>query len=87
VRTPTKGTLEYKTQHHPTTSRILCGTPHPNHKQHKNANKNHQQTGLSPHSAMSIKGKKSSAQILPFIYAAYTNHWTNLRRAEIKKKK
>ena len=36
---------------------------------------------------MSIKGKKSSAQILPFIYAAYTNHWTNLRRAETKRRK
>ena len=38
VTTPTKGTLEHKTQHHPTTSRILSGTPHPNHKQHKNVN-------------------------------------------------
>ena len=49
---------------------------------------NHQQTGLPPHSALPIRGKtdkKPSTNLT--LYEAYTNHWTNLRRAETKRKK
>ena len=60
---------------------------------------NHQQTGLPPHSALHIGGKankqtnkqtknkpkKPSTNLI--LYEAYTNHWTNLRRAETKRKK
>jgi len=52
---------------------------------------NHQQTGLPPHSALPIRGKtnkqtkKLSTNLT--LYEAYTNHWTNLRRAETKRKK
>jgi len=54
---------------------------------------NHQQTGLSPHSALPIRGKtnkqanKQKLSINLTLYEAYTNHWTNLRRAETKRKK
>ena len=49
---------------------------------------NHQQTEVPPHSALPIRGKKKtklSANLT--IYEAYTNHWTNLRREETKRKK
>ena len=58
---------------------------------------NHQQTGLPPHSALPIGGKankqqqqqkpnqKNPAQISPCM--KLTNHWTNLWRAETKRKK
>ena len=48
----------------------------------------HQQTGLSPHSALPSRGntneqrKKNLVQISP-----YTNHWTKLRKAETKRNK
>ena len=53
---------------------------------------NHQQTGLPPHSALSIRGKtkqtnKQKLSTNLTLYEAYTNHWTNLRRAETKRKK
>ena len=38
VRTHTKESTEYKTQHHPATSSTLCRTPHLNNKQNKNTN-------------------------------------------------
>ena len=54
---------------------------------------NHQQTGFSPHSALPIRGKtnkqtnKQTLSINLTLYEAYTNQWTNLRRAETKRKK
>jgi len=50
---------------------------------------NHQQTGLSPHSAFHIRGKANKQKLSTnlTLYKAYTNHWTNLRRAETKRKK
>ena len=50
----------------------------------------HQQTGLQPHSALLIrggKGKKKKLSTNLTLYEAYTNHWTNLRKTEIKGKK
>ena len=51
---------------------------------------NHQQTGLPPHSAFPIREKTNNKQKLTInltLYEAHTNHWTNLRRAETKRKK
>ena len=49
----------------------------------------HQQTELPPHSALPITGKtnKQTLRINLTLYKTYTNHWTNLRRAETKRKK
>ena len=50
---------------------------------------NHQQTGSPTHSAL-LKNKKTKRKKLSTyltLYKAYTNHWTNLRRAETKRKK
>ena len=50
---------------------------------------NHQQTGLPPHSALPIRGKTNKQKLSTnlTLYKAYTNHWTNLRKAETKRKK
>ena len=74
----------------------------PNHQQHpvqdasskqqtKQKHKpNHQQTGLPPHSALPIRGKtnkQTKTQHNSYPIQAHTNHWTNLMRAEITRKK
>jgi len=48
-----------------------------------------QQTGSPPHSALPIRGKtnKQKLSINLTLYEAYTNNWTNFRRAETKGKK
>ena len=61
--------LEYKTLHHLTTSSMLCYSS--KYKQTE-IKANHYQTGLSPHSALPIRGKtnkqtKDSAQISPYM--------------------
>ena len=52
---------------------------------------NHQQTGLPPHSALPSEEKqtnnKQKLSTNLTLYEAYTSHWTNLRRAETKRKK
>ena len=50
---------------------------------------NHQQTGVPPHSALPIRGKTNKQKLTAnlTLYEAPTNHWTNLRRAETKRKK
>ena len=59
--------------------------------QTKQRNKsNHQQIGLPPHSASPSEEKQTNKLKLSTdltLYEAYTNHWTNLRRAETKRKK
>ena len=49
----------------------------------------HQQTGVPPQSALPIRGKINKQNISTnlALYKAHTNHWTNLRRAEPKRKK
>ena len=48
---------------------------------------NHQQTGLPPHSALPIRGKTNKQiKTQHKSHKAHTNHWTNLRRAETKRK-
>jgi prophage antirepressor-like protein len=50
---------------------------------------NHQQTGLPPHSALPTEEKQTNKKLSPnlTLYEAYTHHWTNLRKAETKRKK
>ena len=48
--------LEYKTQHHPTTSSTLCRMPHLNNKQNKYT-KQSSADRVPPHSAFPIRGK------------------------------
>ena len=88
VRTHTKESTEYKTQHHPATSSTLCRTPHLNNKQNKNTNQiiSRQDYHLTqPCPSREKQTNKNSSQIT--LYEAYTNHWTNLRREETKRKK
>ena len=79
--------LEYKIRHHPTTSSTLCRTPHLNNKQNKNTNpviSGQDTTSLSLAHHRKTKQKLSTCLTL---YEAHTKSWTNLRRAETKKKK
>ena len=59
------------------------------YKQQTKHKPNHQQTESPPHSALPIRGtinkQKLSTNII--LHEANTNHWTNLRRAEMKRKK
>jgi len=50
---------------------------------------NHQHTGLPPHSILSIREKTNKEKLSTnlTLYEAYRNHWTNLRRAKVKRKK
>ena len=68
VRTHTKETTEYKTQHHSTTSSTLCRTPHLNNKQNKNTNQiiSRQEYHLTqPCPSEEKQTNKNSAQISP----------------------
>ena len=82
--------LEYKTQHHPTTSNTLYRTPYLNNKQNKNTNKIISRQDYHP-SVLPIRGKsnkqtnKLSTNLT--LYEPYTNPWANFRRAETKRKK
>ena len=84
--------LNTRPNHHPTTSSTLCRMPHLNN---KNTTKqkykpNHQQTGLPPHSTLPIRGKttkQTKPQHKSHPIQSLHKHWTNLRRAETRKKK
>ena len=82
--------LEYKTWHHATTSSILCRMLHLNNKQDKNTNQiisrqDYHLTQPCPSEEKQTSKQKLSTNLT--LYEAYTNHWTNLRRAETKRKK
>jgi len=49
----------------------------------------HQQIELPPHTALPIRGKTNKQKLSTnlTLYEANTNHWTNLMRAETKRKK
>jgi len=49
----------------------------------------HQQTGWPLHLALPIRGKTNKQKLSTnlTLYKTHTNHWTNLRRAEAKRKK
>ena len=62
--------LQYKTQHHPTTSSTLCRMPHLNNKQNKNTNPvtSRQDYHLThPCPSEGKQTKKNSAQISPYV--------------------
>ena len=79
--------LEYKTQHHPTTSSNPVKDTSSKQQTEQKYKPNHQKAGLPPHSALPIKEKQQKFSTNLTLYEAYTNHWTNLRRAETKRKK
>ena len=85
MRTHThKKTLEYKTQHHPTTSSTLCRTPHLNTKQNKNTNSIISRQDYHLSLAHQRKNKQTNKQKLSTnlaLYKVYTSHWTNLAAA------
>ena len=75
VRTNTKETLEYKIQHHPTTSSTLCRTPHLINKQNKNTNSiiSRQDYHLTQHCSLEEKQTHThSAQISPYMKLTQT---------------
>ena len=79
--------LEYKTQHYSTTSSTLCRTPHLNTKQSKTTNPfiSIQDYHLTPQLCPSEeKGTNKQTKISTNhnLDKPYTNHSTNLRRAE-----
>ena len=76
----------------PTTRSTLCRTPHLNNKQNKNTNPiiNRQDYHLTQPCPSEEKQtnryqKKLSTNFT--LYEVFTNHWTNLRQAETKRKK
>ena len=67
--------LEYKTQHHPTTSSTLCRTPHLNNKQKKPHKPNHQRQNYhltQPCPSEEKQTNKNSAQISPYMKLTQT---------------
>ena len=82
-----KKPLEYKTQCHTTTCCTLCRMPYLNNKQNKNTNPI---ISKQDYCSLSLAHQRKNKQKLSTNltqYEAYTNHWTKLRRAEIKRKK
>ena len=74
-------------RHHATT---LCRTPHLNNKQNTNTNPIISRQDYHPTQPCPSQEKQTNKQQLSTdltLYDAYTNHWTNLRRAETKRKK
>ena len=87
VRTHTKDTTWIQD---PASPNHQCRTPHLNNKQNKNTNQiiSRQDYHLTqPCPSEEKQTNKNSAQISPYTHKAHTNHWTNLRRAETKRKK
>ena len=89
VRTHTKEPIWLQEQHHPTTSSNLCRTSHLNNKQNTitNAIINRQDFHLTQPCPSEEKQTNRKLSTNLTLYEAYTNHWTNLRRAEMKRKK
>ena len=91
VRTHTKETTWNKTWHHPTTCSTLCRAPHLNNKQNKNTSPIISRQEYHLTQPCPSEEKQRNKQTKPSrnltLYKAYTNHWTNLRRAETKRKK
>ena len=76
--------------HDPTTSSTLCKTPHLNNKQNQSTDpfisrQDYHLTQSCPSEEKQTNKQKLSTNLT--LYEAYTNHWTNLRRAETKRKK
>ena len=61
--------------------------PHLNNKQNKNTNPSADRITISLSLAYRGKTNKQKLSTNLTLYEAYTNHWTNLQRAETKRKK
>ena len=90
VKTHTRKPLDYKTQHHPTSSSTLCRMLHLNKKQNKNTNQiiSRQEDHLTqpcPSEEKQTSKQKLSTNLT--LYQAHTSHRANLRRAETTRKK
>ena len=90
VKTHTRKPLDYKTQHHPTSSSTLCRMLHLNKKQNKNTNQiisrqEYHLTQPCPSEEKQTSKQKLSTNLT--LCEAYTNHWTKLSGAETKRKK
>ena len=76
-------------QHHPTTSSTVCWTPHLNNKQNKITNPIISRPDYHLNQPCLSEEKQTSKQPSTnlTLYKTYTNYWTDLRRAESKRKK
>ena len=84
VRTPTKETTGIQD---PASPGHQCRTPHLNNKQNKIQTQSSADR-IPPHSAFPSEEKQTKKpQHKSHLYKAYTNHWTNIRRAETKRRK
>ena len=82
-------TVIHKTQDHSTTNSTLWRTSHLNNKQNKNTDPIISRQDYHLTRPCSSEGKQASKQKLSTnlpLWEAYTNHWTNLRRAGTKRK-
>ena len=61
--------------------------PHLNNKQNKNTNPITSRQDYHLTQPCPSEEKQTKTQHKSHLYKAYTNHWTNLRRAETKRKK
>ena len=73
----------------PTTSGTLCRMPHLNNKQNKNTNsvisrQDYHLTQPCPSEEKQTNKQKLSTNLT--LYKVYTDHWTNFRRADTKRK-
>ena len=84
----TKETTWRKTRHHPTNGSTVQDASSKQQTKQKYI-PNHQQTRISPHSALPTRKNKQTKKFSTklTLYKAYTDHWTNLRRVETKRKK
>ena len=87
VKTHTKETTWIQDPACLATSSTLCRMPHPNYKQNKNTNPiiSIQDYNLTQPCPSEVKQTNKLSTNLT-LFEAYTNHWTNLRRADTKKK-
>ena len=65
----------------------MCRMPHLNNKQNKNTNPIISRQDYYLTQPCPSEEKQTKTQHKSHLYKAYTNHWTNLRRAETKRKK
>ena len=93
VRTHTKETSVIQDLVSPNHQQTLCRMPHLNNKQNKNTNPiisrwDYYLTQPSPsEEKQANKQTKTQHKSHPIYHKAHTNHWTNLSRADTKRKK
>ena len=92
VRTPTKETTGIQDPASPNHQQHPVQDASSKQQTRQKYKASHQQIGVPPHSALPIRGKKQKSKKQKLIinltlYETYTNHCTNLTRAETKRKK